>query len=307
MTDTLSPQALATEQDTKAWSEFARQLNSKDWGLPRGTYPGVLHDVTTVRRRDTGAYALRLLALVQPRDRYALTWAEMGTDARDPYALTARQMRALAKLADGLGILTPAPAEEIVDGIAHLVGRAVEVKVIHTPIGPRATFTRGAEGELIAPEESRVDQMHAAQELLLASLRRTREGLAQASRACHLILEGEGWSVLGYSTLREYLASPELGLRRSTFFGLANIYRRYVVEGGLSEERLGGAESSKLGLALPAIAAGKVTAEEAANDAEALGWRDMKEKYRDVMAEPSNGSDPGPDEAEVCESCGRPL
>lgn len=338
----LSPEVLDQSPQTREWREF-KERSAGDWGLAGGTYEGVLSDLATVQRKDTGQWVIRMVARVYPRDRYALAWVALSSDPRDPYALNAAQTRALAKVADALGILTPAPPEEIVDALARHVGKPVSVRVVHTPVGPRATLAKAEGGEQFlvteerhthTPEQlaaaaeimegrdsglvmttasstSRTDRAQAAQEKLLLGLRKARSGIIETAEACHLLLEEEGWLALGYEGLAEYLAQPEVGLARTQFYDLANIHRRFVIEGSVEPERLAASEHSKLALTLPALTAGKVTPDEAAADAESLGWRDLREKYRDLMAEPKEpkdpSGDPGPDEPGVCSECGRAL
>jgi hypothetical protein len=314
MSDTITeptPELLDSGQVTPEWRDF--RDSPKDWGLPRGTYDAVLREVTTVRRKDTGQYVLRLLALTQPRGKYALVWVPLGED--DAYELKSTQWKRLVKFAAGMGIKADFP-DEVVDRLGQLVGSLVSVRVVHTPIGPRATMSlpeAPIQGEVMSPNgtEFTADEaagVHAMHERLVAGLGDTRRGFLQAAEACWALIETEGWMVLGYESLKEYLASPEIGLRRSAFYDLAAIYRTYVVEGGITPERLLAADHSKLAVAVPALSAGKVEIDEAIADAEALPWRDMREKYKGLIAGPEDlSNDPGPDEGAVCSECGRPL
>jgi hypothetical protein len=304
-TDVLSPEQLDGPNATREWTAFREKTNGGDWGIPNGTYEGSLRDVSTVKRKDTGQWVVRMLALLPRRDRYALAWVGLS-DHPDPYELTPGQSKALQKVAQGFGFALPSAPEEIVDQIGHLVGHDVEVHVFHTPIGPRATFSSppATNGEVV---DERVELAHRAQTMLLAGLRAARSGLIHSAEACYLLLENQAWDALGYESLNEWLANPEIGLSKTVFYDLANIHQRYVLEGGVSQERLTEGEHSKLTIPLRALAAAKVSANEAADDAAALGWRDLRAKYRDLMAEPAPDGDPGPEEPGICESCGRPL
>ena len=305
-TDVLTPEQLDGPNATREWTAFREKVNGGgDWGIPTGTYEGSLREVSTVKRRDTGQWVVRMLALLPRRDRYALAWIGLS-EHPDPYELTPGQVKALEKVAQGFGFPLPSPPEEIVDHIGHLVGHDVEVHVVHTPIGPRATFSSPPPDAEVVDE--RVELAYRAEKMLLEGLRQARSGLIHSAEACYLLLANEGWVILGYDSINEWLANPEIGLSRTVFYDLANIHQRYVLEGGISQERLIEGEHSKLTVALPAIAAGKVSADEAADDAATLGWRDMREKYRDLMAtEAPEPGDPGPEEPSICETCGRPL
>jgi hypothetical protein len=288
---------------TPEWQEFRKQATQRDWGLPRGTYDAILTGVSTMRRKDSGQWVLRLLARTVDRDRYALAWVALSSET-DPYALTPGQRRGLIKAGKALGADSDAP-EEIVETIVGLLGKQISAKVVHTPIGPRATFSRSAEVIKLHDPAAAAHQSH---ELLMLGLGRTREGLVITGQACYELAESEGWLALGYEKLTDYLADPNVSLTRTTFYDFAAVHRRFVIEAQIPEQRLAAADHSKLVLALPAVIAGKVTVEDALADAESLGWRDMRKHYAELMAEPSERSDdPGPDEPAVCSECGRPL
>lgn len=96
--------------------------------------------------------------------------------------------------------------------------------------------------------------------------------------------EEHHWVHLGYETLNEWLAQPEIGLSRSSFFRLVQAWRDLVQVKKVAPTRLSRIEPSKVQEVLPAIMAGDVYAEDALADAEALGFRDLREKYRQLRS-----------------------
>lgn len=119
-----------------------------------------------------------------------------------------------------------------------------------------------------------------AHRLLLQGLYTTRMGLSDTAQACYLIREGRLYRELGYEKLGDYLADPDISLRTSSFHEYADIWKRYVLEGGIEPGRLLEAGRGKLAVPLPALKRGEVAAEEALEDAVALGAQDLRVKYR---------------------------
>ena len=87
------------------------------------------------------------------------------------------------------------------------------------------------------------------------------------------------WQALGYPSFEEWLAGPEIDLKRTHAFRLIGVYRALVVERGVPPEGLGTADVTKVDVVLPAIKRGQVEVAEALADAEALSRSDLAEKY----------------------------
>jgi hypothetical protein len=115
---------------------------------------------------------------------------------------------------------------------------------------------------------------------LLEGLNATRLALSAVAQACHDISRDKSWTDLGYESLAEFLASPEITLTRSSFFTMAQIWELYVLDGGVDPQQLAVAHPSKLAIPLRAIGANEVTVAEAIADVETLGARDLREKYQ---------------------------
>ena len=81
------------------------------------------------------------------------------------------------------------------------------------------------------------------------------------------------------------LAQPEIGLSRSWFFRLIQTWRDLVVVRKVSPARLAAIDTTKVEEIRPAIMSGHVKPDAALADAEALGRRDLREKYRSLAAD----------------------
>jgi len=92
--------------------------------------------------------------------------------------------------------------------------------------------------------------------------------------------EMRGWELLGYETLAEFLAQPEIGLSERSFHYAVRTWRDLAVVRKLPPSELKEVEPSKAREIVPAIMAGQVKAEDAIADAKQLSYRDVKEKYR---------------------------
>lgn len=93
-------------------------------------------------------------------------------------------------------------------------------------------------------------------------------------------VEGRMFEPLGYETQAEWLASPHIELKRTQVLLLTRVHRTLVVERNVRASELEGVSPDKLDLALDAIKAGAVPWQDALADAKALGYRDMRERYR---------------------------
>lgn len=112
-----------------------------------------------------------------------------------------------------------------------------------------------------------------------ASLRAGREAVWDAAKQMHLFDEEEGWTALGYDRVNEWLADPEVGMSRSSFYRMVKLYREMVVIRQLPEEELKTLEPSKLEIALPAIKENSKPLAEVLDDVKELGSRDLRELY----------------------------
>jgi hypothetical protein len=147
--------------------------------------------------------------------------------------------------------------------------------------------------DLTAEErEARIQHCHELHTQIAASLRAGRDALWQFAKAVYEFDQENGWSALGYETLNDYLADPEIAVRRSTYFQARKRYEKIVVQREVKSDRLDSLDPSKVDLVLPAIEQGKVTLEEALDDVEALGSRDIREKYYGKKEDPPAADPP---------------
>lgn len=277
------------------WESMRSQLKTSGT-LPRGTYDATLREIALVKRKDTGAWVLRLLARTDRLGRYVVSWRGLSENPADPYDLTDGQVKGLRKFADSLGIPTPAPAEEIIEGLRVMLGQSVTARVVHTPVGQQATLSRGESTITIAPRpatdlEGKAKLAHVAHEKVIEGLQAARLGLACAAEGCHALHASEGWTALGFESLSEYLACPEVTLSRSEFYRLVSIWDRYVLNGGLQPMLLQGAGPSKLEVPLPALEAGVVDAAQAVADATTMTRKDLRTHYAALLADGEDGGD----------------
>lgn len=114
---------------------------------------------------------------------------------------------------------------------------------------------------------------------LLEGLGTARMALSAVAQACHELSRDKSWTDLGYESLAEFLASPEITLTRTQFFSMAQVWERYVLDGGVDPRDLAVAHPSKLAIPLRALGANEVSVAEALADVATLGARDLREKY----------------------------
>lgn len=154
---------------------------------------------------------------------------------------------------------------------------------------------------MIAAQE-RASQIEGAIKASVLNIRMEWVTLAHGLHEFHAM---KGWAVLGYETLEEWLAAPEIELSRSRVFALIAAYQEYVIERKVPEVKLGRVDMTKAEEVLPAVRRGQVSWQQALSDAEVLGFRDLRERYL-----PSGGPENGKGEAwhwERCPSCGSKI
>lgn len=125
-------------------------------------------------------------------------------------------------------------------------------------------------------------------------IRRTAKELWALSAFVYEFHEGACWALLGYDTLDEYLAQPDVTMSRTQFFRLSKVYRDLVIVRKIPVAKLEEIDPSKVHEVAPAIVRGDVKAADALADAKELGARDLRDKYRRDTPAPaaSNGDDP---------------
>lgn len=295
----------STEQ-TEAFARLSAQLKAiGDGALPPGVHQVELVEVAVIQRKRDDQWVLRLIGRTAG-DRYVLTSRKLAKGGEDPFLLPAARTATLDAHLRGLG----ADARTVADQVAWLgdqVGQPFSAKVHRDPSGAmRATFTAATgvafgndeaamttDGEVrhsASPPARKVDA-HDAHQRLVFGIKASHLALSSVAQACHEIHEQQAWSELGYDTLSEYLASPEIGMSRSAFYDLCAIWEKYVLEGGADPQALSAGGPSKLVVPIPAIKAGEVTVVEALEDVEALGLRDLREKYQGEKDEKSGRPD----------------
>jgi hypothetical protein len=284
------------------------------FGLAPGRYPATVERVVVERDGQKGAHYLDIICRVQRNGKQVMETRKMGRSSA--YDLTDGQRKSLRALAKRVGAQDSGPAEEVIASIRERQGATLTAHVRPNPMGGIAVTLYNPNGNGHAPVSGEaLDRLpdhepeytertvvaQGAHEQLLTGLHHASRGFALAAQACHRLRLDEGWTALGYDSLGQYLASPEIGMSRSTFYSLADIWEQYVEQGGQDERRL--CAPSKLEVPLAALKAGDVTPEEALEDAETLGLRDLRAKYRGD-AEPSGRPDRPPSFPFGCSHCG---
>jgi hypothetical protein len=134
--------------------------------------------------------------------------------------------------------------------------------------------------ELTAEEaDARAKAMFALVEDIKAGLRAGREAMWVVAKGLHEFDEQSGWTALGYEKLGEWLADPDIGMTRSTFYRLVQVYRELVVRRQVSTEHLATLDVSKVQIVLPSVKSGTASLDDALDDVQALGAKDLREKY----------------------------
>jgi len=276
--------------------KLVRQIEAIEVGaFPDGTHLVTLREVGVVRRKKGGHW----LRIVSQNDAgsYAREQRRLSDDEQYPFNLSAGQRRGMVEFAQRFGISESDP-EAIVAALQEMLGEPVNVTVTHTPhrtifmhsrpTGVRISTDAGSmtvHGEI----EVRAQTAHESYEKLIDGLSASRLAMAVVAEACYELSRDHAYRDLGYEKLSDFLADPAICISRTTFFDLASIYERYILEGGADPRELQVAGVSKLSIPLRALADGEVDVEEALRDCEELGRRDLRAKYRGEEEEKESG------------------
>lgn len=148
---------------------------------------------------------------------------------------------------------------------------------------------------------SSADEAHAVAKKIEHSLHVMRREWAELAAHLYEFTSIRGWEALGYETLREFLAQPEIDIGERYVYQLVEAHRTLVVEGKVTTEQLSGVEVTKVRAIIPAVRRGEVEAEEALADAQVMTRSDLEHRYRN----PGASIDPEREPVwETCAHCG---
>jgi hypothetical protein len=135
----------------------------------------------------------------------------------------------------------------------------------------------------------RAQQMFALDQQIRAGLSKGREGLWEAAKALYEFDEQSGWSALGYESVRHYCADPGIEISRSTYHRMTRAYQQTVVLRQIDFDRVKLLDRSKVDIVLAKVTTGEKKIDDALDDAETLGMRDLRDLYWGPEKEARNG------------------
>lgn len=133
-------------------------------------------------------------------------------------------------------------------------------------------------------DEAAARRAYALEEGIVQGIRNIRKEWVRLAAQLYEFHSGECWLALGYPSLEQWLATPDVELARSTFFTLTTTYRELVIEQMVPEELLATVDLTKAREIVPAVRRGQVDARTAIADCEALTRTDLLDKYARVPA-----------------------
>jgi hypothetical protein len=145
----------------------------------------------------------------------------------------------------------------------------------------------------LSPEEAQelAERAFELQEKIVAGLQVGREAAWRVAEQLHEFDEISGWLALGYDTLSEWLAQPEVQVNTRTYYRYVHAYRETVVRRRIPLKTMAAIDHSKVDVVIGRVNSGEVRIEDALADARALGWRDLRVKYlkrRPPVVEPAS-------------------
>jgi hypothetical protein len=146
--------------------------------------------------------------------------------------------------------------------------------------------------------EERAKTMYALDQQIRAGLSKGREGLWEAARSLYQFDAESGWSALGFESVRHYCADPGIEISRSTYKRMIRAYDQTVVRRQVDFDRVKLLDRSKVDIVLTKVATGEKKIDDALDDAEALGFRDLRDLYWGEQKDDGAGLNAEPTEPE---------
>lgn len=168
-------------------------------------------------------------------------------------------------------------------------------------IVPASEPTTGSSSVTPTSSSDPSDEAHELSRRIEHSLALMRREWAALAGYLYDFVETRAWVALGYDSLREYLAQPEVDVGERYVYQLIEAHRTLVVERQVAPERLADVEMTKVRAVIPAIRRGEVEVEEALADAQVMSRVDLERRYRN----PGAPIDPAREPVwETCAHCG---
>jgi hypothetical protein len=161
------------------------------------------------------------------------------------------------------------------------------------------------QGEVL-PQDPAAELAHRSHTRIKAVVGTMKRLWVELAEELHTFVRSDMWRDLGYSTLEEWLADPDIELKRRYVFELVANWQELVIERGVSKEDLARLKVTKVREVLPAVRRGLVELEVALADVESLPRRDLEIRYRG-LASGSTGGQPDTDSTIRTEAEPRPV
>src|SRR5271165_3749808 len=108
-----------------------------------------------------------------------------------------------------------------------------------------------------------VDLAHTAEKKVYSALARGKEAAWELAEALYEFDEVSGWRRLGHESLEEWLAQPEVGIKKTLYYDLVASWRKMVVHREVEPSRLKLLEPSKVAIVAQRVGKAQVTVDEA--------------------------------------------
>lgn len=155
-------------------------------------------------------------------------------------------------------------------------------------------MTATARDLTVQEQEQRAEVCAKLEARVKRAIRAGREALWEAAEALYEFDTESGWGPLGYEKLGDWLADPDVSMTSATYYRLVGVWRKLHVQRKLPADRLKELELSKVAIVLPSIEKGTVLTQDALDDAQALGARDLRTKYIKGKFDEATDSNPEP-------------
>lgn len=154
------------------------------------------------------------------------------------------------------------------------------------------------------PTEAEASAAWQVQKRILKRVADMRRAWVELARDLYLFDSAQMYRDLGYDSIGEWMADPDVEIDRSWGYMLIGTWKDLVVAQDVDPDVLAGIEPTKIQNVLPAVRRGQISVEEALEDCRTLGRQDLRERY---VRKPDTSTVYDPDEEPayaVCHLCG---
>jgi hypothetical protein len=140
--------------------------------------------------------------------------------------------------------------------------------------------TREALRKVASPQERNARVAFTAEQAIKQDIHEIRVKWVELAAKLTDFIDNERYIALGFTTIQEWLAQPEINISMQKLYAYTQMYREWIVKRQVDAERLADMSMQSLREVTPSVRLGRIDPESALADAESLSRSDLRERYK---------------------------